>query len=302
MSIIQKVMKEIKTELDKRVFKQDEAKNVLSYASALHIFKGKMKEDHKMHINKSNVLLIGPTGVGKTLLASQLEEIGFDVFKMSARDITDEGIAGLSISDYLKMFLNELEGDIDRLEKSIIFVDEFDKITGPYALKGGGDHNRITQELLLKFIEGHEYRVNLKGDVVDTKNIMFVFCGNFEAVRQRRKAAEKPTMGFVDNSEISLKPIHEELQDIGLMAELAGRISLVAELESLTKDDLMSILLTVDDNILDQYKALFNSVEVELPLTKEDLETIVEGCVKNKTGARGLQTELDKLLYSRLLL
>lgn len=299
MSIIQKVMKEIKTELDKRVFKQDEAKNVLSYASALHIFKGKMKEDHKMHINKSNVLLMGPTGVGKTLLASQLEGIGFDVFKMSARDITDEGIAGLSISDYLKMFLNELEGDIDRLEKSIIFVDEFDKITGPYALKGGGDHNRITQELLLKFIEGHDYY--LHGKKINTQNVMFVICGNFEAVRQRRKAAEKPTMGFLDNSEISLKPIHEELQDIGLMAELAGRISLVAELEDLAKDDLMSILLEVDDSILDQYKALFGSVEAELPLTTEDLKTIVEGCIKNKTGARGLQTELDKLLYRRLL-
>jgi ATP-dependent Clp protease ATP-binding subunit ClpX len=301
MNIIQKVIREIKAELDEKVFKQDEAKNALSYALGLHLFKTKMPEEHNRQIKKTNVLLMGPTGVGKTLLASQLKGIGFDVFKMSARDITDEGIAGLSISDYLKMFLNELEGDIDRLEKSIIFVDEFDKITGPYALKGGGDHNRITQELLLKFIEGHEYRVNLKGGVVDTKNIMFVICGNFEAVRQRRKAAEKPTMGFVDNSEISLKPIHEELQDIGLMAELAGRISLVAELESLTKDDLMSILLTVDDNILDQYKALFNSVEVELPLTKEDLETIVEGCVKNKTGARGLQTELDKLLYRRLL-
>lgn len=299
MNIIQKVIREIKAELDEKVFKQDEAKNALSYALGLHLFKTNMPEEHDRQIKKTNVLLMGPTGVGKTLLASQLEGIGFDVFKMSARDITDEGIVGLSISDYLKMFLNEVEGDINRLENSVIFLDEFDKITGSYALAGGGDHNRITQELLLKFIEGHDYY--LHGKKINTQNVLFVICGNFETIRQRRKAAEKPTMGFVDNSEISLKPIHEELQDIGLMAELAGRISLVAELEDLTKDDLMSILLEVDDSILDQYKALFGSVEVELPLTKEDLETIVEGCVKNKTGARGLQTELDKLLYRRLL-
>ena len=299
MNIIQKVIREIKAELDEKVFKQDEAKNALSYALGLHLFKTKMPEAHNRQIKKTNVLLMGPTGVGKTLLASQLEGIGFDVFKISARDITDEGIAGLSISDYLKMFLSELEGDVNRLENSVIFLDEFDKITGSYALKGGGDHNRITQELLLKFIEGHDYYIH--GAKINTQNMLFVICGNFETIRQRRKASERPTMGFVDNSEISLKPIHEELQDIGLMAELAGRISLVAELEDLTKDDLMSILLEVDDSILDQYRALFDSVEVELPLTKEDLETIVEGCVKNKTGARGLQTELDKLLYQRLI-
>lgn len=298
MSIIQRVIKEIKAELDKKVFKQDEAKNALSYAVGLHLFKAKMTEDHNLQVKKTNVLLMGSTGVGKTLLASELENIGFDVFKMSARDITDEGISGLGISDYLKMFLNEIEGDIPRLEKSIIFLDEFDKIAGSYALKGGGDHNRITQELLLKFIEGHTYYVH--GKKINTENILFVFCGNFETVRQKRKAAEKPTMGFVDNSETPLKPLHEELQDVGLMPELAGRISLVAELEPLTKDDLMAILLEVEDNILDQYKALFQSVEVELPLQEGDLETIVDGCVKNKTGARGLQTELDKLLYQRL--
>lgn len=304
MQTIQEAISQIKTEFDKKIVKQDEAKNALSYALAMHFFKAETRDAQGINIKKSNTLLMGSTGVGKTLMASQIEAMGFDVFKLSGKDITDEGISGMGVSDFLKIFLKECNNDVSRLEKAVIFIDEFDKICGSYRLKNGGDHNKATQQLLLKFVEGHNYYVN--GQKVNSDNMMFVLCGNFQEIRDKRKAAKegetKPSMGFTGTQQpkFEQQPLHVELQEAGLMAELAGRISLVAELHDLTRDDLFEILDGIENGILDQYAAVFANNDEALPIIESDMETIVDSCIANKTGARGLQTELDKLLYKRL--
>lgn len=289
---------------DKYVVSQEEAKKVLSYALSMQSMKMFFKASSDVSTKKSNVLLMGNTGVGKTLLANCIDKLGFKVFKMSARDITDEGIKGLSIRDYLNNFAKECfdaDGKFNKskLEGSVIFIDEFDKICSPYPLSGGGDHNLAIQENLLKFIEGQDYHT--KHGIINTTDIMFVLCGNFASVRKLRRKEKKQSIGFVDTTEFKAEPLHKELQKTGMIAELAGRIALVAELKDLNREDLLSILTTAENNILEQYQMLFTFFEDDLPISDEDLDGIVDSCIKNETGARGLQTELDKLLMERCL-
>jgi ATP-dependent Clp protease ATP-binding subunit ClpX len=282
--------------MDTYVVKQDEAKKALAYCAFMHDLKelAALKYRREGTYKKSVPLLIGPTGVGKTYLIETLAKVvDRDLHTINAKDLVSEGYKGNSFSDYIKIFAKKYTKDAKhKLESSIIFIDEFDKL----CTKDGRLSNSFdipVQQQLLKVIEGNTYNVN--SCEIDTSRIMFVLGGNFQHMRDARTNKQK-TIGFNSSSDTEYnKKLHEELAENGVIKELIGRISIVAELRELSESDILEITET-EDNVIKQYKEILDSIGVKHKLTKPTIKKIVSECVKNKTGARGLQTAVEQHL------
>lgn len=295
--------REIKDFLDTRVVGQEEAKKTISVAIYNHY---KRIISGRTDIKKTNVLLIGPTGCGKTEIARAVAEIaGVPFCICDATTVTQAGYVGDDVENMLLRLLQAADMDLEAAEQGIIYVDELDKI----ARKS--ENTSITrdvsgegvQQSLLKIIEGSEVDVAITGgrkhpDCKDrvrfnTENVLFICGGAFEGLTMKRD--EDSTIGFIESKNEESTEIEEkDLIKQGIIPELIGRLPVIARLNDLTLDDLKRILVEPENAITKQYNELLSMDNVTLKWTDEALEFIAKKAKDKGTGARGLKSIIEK--------
>lgn len=307
----------IKEFLDKYIIGQDDAKRVISVAVANHY--KRIGNKSTLDLAKANVLLIGPTGCGKTMIAKTVAKYLDVPFAIGdATSLTESGYVGDDVETLISRLLNNAKGDIRKAERGIIFIDEIDKISRKSEstsisrdVSGEG-----VQQALLKLVEGTKCRVNLTGNrkhpsgevaEVDTSNILFICGGAFdglEKIIQRRTANNAIGFGSNISKELTTKVFKEvspdDLNKYGLIPELIGRFTNTVALEELTINDLKHVLSGVENNLVEQYKYLFGLDKLTLDITADAVEAIVKRTQTLKTGARGLHTELERALMPHM--
>jgi len=307
--------RDVRDYLNMHVVGQDDAKIVLSVAIANH-YKRISRSDST--IAKSNILMIGPTGTGKTLMArtvAQYLDVPFVI--ADATCLTEAGYVGDDVESMIARLYTAADGDVERCQRGIVFLDEIDKIArkSESATVSRDVSGEGVQQALLKLVEGTKCRISAHGTKktsssemieIDTTNILFVASGAFVGLdRVIQTRVQGTAMGFGatigSKNYPNIDPATPaDLVRYGMIPEFVGRFNSYVNLHDLTKEQLVNILTEVKGNFVEQYKWLFNQDDVELEFDTESLDIIAERTLKTRTGARGLHSELERVLLPHM--
>ena len=309
--------REIHQFLDQYVIGQDVAKMILSVSIANH-YKRIGNTDPNNEIQKANILITGPTGTGKTLMARTVAKYLDVPFVIAdATTLTEAGYVGDDVDSVIQRLYHASGNDIERAQRGIIFLDEVDKIArkGESSTVSRDVSGEGVQQALLKFIEGTKCKIPYQGGrkgangetfEIDTSNMLFIAGGAFVGLDQIVKTrTQGTTIGFSSKTNAQKNETAEaispdDLVRYGMIPEFVGRFPTVVELQELTKPQLISVLTQTKNNLVGQYRWLFDQDGVALDFDTDSLDLIAERTMVKKTGARGLHTELERILMPHM--